>query len=418
MTRTGGNRAGVEDAAQRAPLMALPDYRRLWTVGAIIGVVRWLETLAVALFVLAETGSAFLVTMMTLLRLLPMGLFGAHLGALADRVERRTCLAVIVGIGGLGSAGLGLLAWGGVLQVWQIGVVCFLSGFSWAADNPVRRMMLGQVVGTERMGRAMSIDVGTNNASRMVGPSIGGLVFATIGIAGAFGLSALLQAIAFAATLRIRARSGITAAPHGEGMLARISEGFALARRDPRLRGTLWVTIVFNVWGWPFTALVPVLARQQLGLGAEATGLLSSMDGAGAFLGAMILGVIARPAQYARWYIAGVTTYLVLLILFALAPTPALAGLALLVNGAGQAGFAVMQATLVYLAAPPEMRSRVLGLLTVCIGLGPIGFLHVGVLAELFGARIACIITGLEGLLALALTWRVWRPILEETPRR
>ena len=63
-------------------------------------------------------------------------------------------------------------------------------------------------------------------------------------------------------------------------------------------------------------------------------------------------------------------------------------------------------------AAPPEMRSRVLGVLTVCIGLGPIGFLHLGVLAELFGARVACIITGLEGLLVLVLTWRVWRPIL------
>jgi MFS family permease len=268
------------------------------------------------------------------------------------------------------------------------------------------------------MGRAMSIDVGTNNASRMVGPSLGGLVFALVGVAGAFGLAAVLQALALATTLRIRARSGAMAAAHGEGMLARISEGLALARRDPRLRGTLWVTIVFNIWGWPFTALVPVVARQHLGLGAEATGLISSMEGAGAFLGAMVLGVIARPAHYARWYMAGVTAYLGFVVLFALAPAALPAGAALLLNGMGQAGFSVMQATLVYLAAPPEMRSRVLGVLTVCIGLGPIGFLHVGVLAELFGARLACIITGAEGLLVLALTWRLWRPILTEETRR
>lgn len=401
----------------RAPLMALPDYRRLWTVGAIIGVVRWLETLAVALYLLAATGSAFLVTMMTLLRLLPMGLFGAHLGALADRVERRTCLAVIVGAGALGSGALAVLAWAGALAPWHIAIACFVSGFSWAADNPVRRMMLGAVAGTERMGRAMSIDVGTNNASRMVGPSLGGVVFAGVGVAGTFGLSALLQAAALVATLRIRTRSGTATASHGESMLARISEGFALAWRDPRLRGTLWVTIVFNVWGWPFTALVPVVAQQHLGLGAEGTGLLSSMDGAGAFLGALALGIVARPAHFARWYMAGVTLYLVFVILFALAPGSVPAGLALLVNGAGQAGFAVMQATLVYLAAPAEMRSRVLGLLTVCIGLGPIGFLHVGVLAELFGARAACIITGVEGLIALALTWQRWRPILTEETR-
>jgi MFS family permease len=302
--------------------------------------------------------------------------------------------------------------------VWQIAVASFVSGFSWAADNPVRRMMLGQVVGTERMGRAMSMDVGTNNASRMVGPGLGGVVFAAVGVAGAFGLAALLQALALLTTLRIRARSGVTAAPPGEGMLARVSEGVALAWRDPRLRGTLWVTIVFNVWGWPFTALVPVVARQHLGLGAEGTGLLSSMDGAGAFLGALALGLVARPAHYARWYLSGITLYLVFVVLFALAPGALPAGLALLVNGTGQAAFAVMQATLVYMAAPPELRSRVLGVLTVCIGLGPLGFLHLGLLAELFGARMACIITGVEGLAVLALTWRLWRPILMEDTRR
>lgn len=406
-----------ESGRPRRWLLAEPDYRRLWLAGAIIAVVRGLETLAVALFVLEATGSAFLVTLMTLLRLLPMGLFGAPLGVLADRVERHLLLILVLAAGALASAGMAVLAWRGVLEVWHVALACFVSGFAWASDNPIRRMLLGQVVGADRMGRAMSMDVATSNACRMIGPSLGGLVFALAGVAGAFGLAALLQLVAIAAALRIRARGGTTVAAPGEGVLARISAGVALAWRDRRLRGTLWVTIVFNVWGWPFTALVPVVAQQHLGLGAEGTGLLSSMDGAGSFLGALLLGVIARPAHYARWYVAGVTAYLGFIILFALAPASVPAGAALLANGMGQAGFAVMQATLVYLAAPPEMRSRVLGVLTVCIGLGPLGFLHLGLLAELFGARLACIITGAEGLLILALTWRIWRPILREDPR-
>jgi len=405
------------DARAAPPLLALPDYRRLWLVGLSLAIVRGLETLAVALFVLQATGSAFLVTMMTLLRLLPMGLFGAPLGALAERVERRSLLVAIAAAGALASAALAVLAWQGALAVWQVAMGCFVSGFAWASDNPVRRMMLGQVVGADRMGRAMSMDVATSNASRVVGPALGGLVFALVGIAGAFALAALLQLAAVAAALAIGLRAGPGAAPR-EGALARISDGIALAWRDARLRGILWVTIVFNVWGWPFTALVPVVAQQHLGLGAEATGALSSLDGAGSFLGALILGVVARPGHYARWYLAGVTLYLALVVVFALTPTAPLAGAALLVNGMGQAGFAVMQATLVYLAAPPEMRARVLGVLTVCIGLGPIGFLHLGVLAELFGARAACIITGVEGLLVLAFTWRVWRPVLLEENRQ
>ena len=85
-----------------------------------------------------------------------------------------------------------------------------------------------------------------------------------------------------------------------------------------------------------------------------------------------------------------------------------MAGAVLLLNGLGASGFSVMQATLVYLAAPPELRSRVLGILSVCIGLGPIGFVHIGLLAEAVGPRAACVVSALEGLAALALTRRWW----------
>ena len=78
---------------------------------------------------------------------------------------------------------------------------------------------------------------------------------------------------------------------------------------------------------------------------------------------------------------AGVIVYLLMLPVFALAPYPLLAGAVLLVTGLANAGFSIMQATLVYLAAPPEMRSRIFGVLSVCIGVGMIGFIHLGLLA-------------------------------------
>ena len=79
---------------------------------------------------------------------------------------------------------------------------------------------------------------------------------------------------------------------------------------------------------------------------------------------------MAKPAIFARLYIGGVFVYLLMLPVFALAPYPLLAGTVLLVTGLANAGFSIMQATLVYLAAPPEMRSRIYGVLSVCIGVG------------------------------------------------
>ena len=100
---------------------------------------------------------------------------------------------------------------------------------------------------------------------------------------------------------------------------------------------------------------------------------------------------------------------MVMLIVFALVPNVPIAGAALLLTGVSNAGFSVMQATLIYLAAPPEMRGRMYGVLSVCIGSGPIGFLALGVLADLIGASTATALSGVVGLFALAATWPWWR---------
>lgn len=390
---------------------AFGDFRRLWGIGLVVFMVRWLEMLAVSIFVWQATGSAFLVAMMGMLRILPMGLFGAPLGVLAERVQPRTALIAIVLVSLLTSAALAALAFAGHLAVWHLALASFVNGIAWAADNPVRRMLIGQVVGPAGMGQAMSFDVGSNNASRMLGPTVSGLLFAAVGIEGSFVVSVALYLLALLAAVTLRYRSA-TLAPTGEGVLARMGEGLQAVRRSPRLRGTLVVTILFNIFGWPFTSLVPVVAQDRYGLGPEATGLLASMDGVGAFAGALLMAALARPAWYARLYLGGLTLYLLMVTGFAVAPNATVAGGALLLVGFGQSGFSIMQATLVYLLAPAEVRMRVLGLLSVCIGLGPIGFLALGLAADALGATMACALTGIAGLLALALCWPLWRAIL------
>lgn len=391
-------------------LFAIADFRRLWLTGLTVFVVRWLELLVFAVFAYRQTGSPFVVAMLTMLRLLPMGLFGAFVGAWAERVERRRAMVLIV-LGMLASsATLAVLAWTGHLQVWHLGVAAFVNGIGWATDNPVRRLMVGEVVGTERMGLAMSVDVGTNNASRLLGPILGGVLLAHLGIGGCFALSVALYLVALGASLGLRYRNAVN--PTGGGdLLAPVGAGIAMAWRDKRLLGTLVVTVVYNLFGWPFTSMVPVIAQDHLHLSTEGIGLFGGLDGVGAFFGAVAIGMVVRPRWYGRAYVGGCAVYLGMVSLFALAPHPLLAGAALVSLGIGGAGFSIMQATLVYLAAPVEMRSRALGVLSVCIGLGPIGFFNLGLMADAMGARWATVTTGAEGLVALALTWPLWRRI-------
>ncbi len=399
------------DKGQGRGVLAVPDFRRLLLVGLAVSVARWLEMLVVGIVVFQVTGSALLVAAMTLLRMAPMGLFGALLGVLADRVPRRRSLVAVLALQGIALGAISALAFAGALEVWHLAIACFCGGLGWATDNPVRRMMIGESVGAARMGRAMSFDVLGNNASRIAGPAVGGTVLATLGAGEAFGLAALLYLLAVLIALGLGVGAS-PAPPRGVSVLGEMRDSLKLGMQLPRLRAVLVVTIVFNLFAWPCTSMIPVIGQAALGLGAEGVGVLASMDGVGALLGALMIGLLGRPDRYPLIYVGGTTIYLAMMIAFALAPDPKLAGLALLLTGIGGAGFATMQATLTYLVVPPEQRGRSLGVLSTAIGTGLLGFLQIGILAEWLGAPAATALVGTQGLVALAATWRLWRPML------
>ena len=238
-------------------IIEAPDFWRLWYVGLIVATVRWLETVVVGIVVYQRTDSAFLVSMMTMLRLLPMGLFGVFLGALAERFDRGRTLFMVVLLMSATSAVLAVLDLAGQLEVWHLAVASFINGCGWATDNPVRRVMMGEVVGREKVGTAMSLDVGASNATRMIGPALGGFLLAGTGIRGAFILSVLMYGTALCAILTIRSR--IPRAAGSGAVLARIGEGLALVRGDRRLIGVLVVTVIYNLFAWPFTSVIPAL---------------------------------------------------------------------------------------------------------------------------------------------------------------
>jgi MFS family permease len=412
----GWLRAPLPDPNQPSRLIREPDFWRLWFVGLVMFVVRWIDTIVIAVFVYQSTGSAFLVALVTMLRMLPMGLFGVLFGSLADKFERRTSLIFLVLVSLLMSVILTLLAYTGLLTVWHLAVASFINGVAWAADQPVRRIMIGDVVGMERVNTAMSIDAGSNIASRMAGPTAGGIILAAAGIHGAFLLDVILYLFSLAAVFGITYRNRV-APPATANLLASLSEGLQLVRRNERLRGILVITLIFNLFAWPFTSMIPVIGQDNLHLAADGIGMLAGVEGVGAFCGALAIGFLSMPKHYPYIYVGGTILYLSVMCLYALAPDPLWAGAALLAVGLGGAGFAILQSTLVYLSVGAEMRGRALGVLVTCIGIGPLGFVVIGLLAEALGATRATIITAAIGLTALVATQRHWRIMWREQPK-
>ena len=397
----------------RRLLLGNPRFLVVWVVGCLTGVVRWLQLLVLGLYTYRITESPLLVSMVPMLWMLPLALCGPFVGVVADRVSRKVLLVGSLVLVLAVSVAMAVAASAAVLGFPYVAAASVLCGIFWATDMPVRRRLLGDLAGSD-LAAAMSLDAATSNATRMAGPVLGGVVLQTFGLAGVFALSAAAFAVCLAA-IALTPVPGAAVRAQSAHFVRELVSGIRFVAGDARLRWVFGITIVFNIFGFPFTSMIPVIGSGRLGLDPAMVGLLGSAEGVGAFIGAVVLAIAVRPGGFAPVYLWGTTAYLALIgclgVVSLAAGGPVLSFLAaagvLLAIGLAGACFSAMQGTLSYLNAPPEYRSRVLGVLTLCIGTGPIGFLHVGWLAETFGAPVALTVIGTEGLLALLVLWAI-----------
>ncbi len=411
-------------------LLRDPVYLRAWLVGGFSGIARWLEMLVFGVFAFELTGSPFLVALLIILRLTPLVAFGSLVGALADRLPPRSLLLASLLVATLISAMLVLLFALDVARYWHLAFATLVSGMAWTTDMTVRRRILGDAAGQDRIAQGMSLDSATNNATRMLGPLLGGFLYQWLGASGAFALSTCLYALCVALLLGVPAN--VSTAARGRGatkVLGDLLEAFAFVARDRDVSRILLVTVVFNIWGFPFVSMIPVIGSDDLALSAGWIGGLAALEGGGAFLGALTIAVAVRRVNFRGLYYFGTLSYLLLVFTAGwMAEAPSMAAVLFCVGLAG-ACFTTMQSTLIYSAAPAEMRGRMFGILVLCIGTGMIGFANIGLMGEWFGGTAAIRIVAAEGLIPLLLLgfgWpQLWRragarvqPSAETDPRR
>ncbi|MEY4268749.1 MAG: hypothetical protein RIS90_3284 [Pseudomonadota bacterium] len=395
------------------PIHHDPQLQRLWAVGMLMSMIRWIEILAFAVFTYDQTKSALWVASLMMLRLLPLSLFGLALGALASHMSRRRLL--IVTHAGLFATCLLLLIVSafGAIEVWHLAVASFVNGITWAGDMPLRRALMGDLAGHGRMAQAMSLDAVFSNACRLIGPGLGGLLLAQGGLQAVLLCATLLYLPVLLALFGLADPSPAQDADKRPTIRELLLRGLNAARESRPLQATLWITVLFNLFGWPVLSMIPVIGRDQLHLDAQGVGLLASLDGIGSLLGALALTSIARHLRHGPVYVGAVLLFLVLQVAFAWSHHVLLTGAILFAIGVAQAGFAVMQPTLVYTSATADRRSDAMGLMTMCIGVAPLGFLAIGWLAERLGAPVAALTCSVSGLVAVALTWPLCRTCLE-----
>jgi MFS family permease len=383
-------------------VLANPGFRRVWATGALASAMRWLDLLVLGVFVFDLTGSAFKVALLFFFRMAPRLLLALPLGTLSDRVSRQRMLVVTFVALAVISAALGALVLSGRVEYWHLLICTFLTGIFWTTEFPVRRAMIGDVVPRELVGRAFAIDIGTSAVARMVGPLTGGALLQAIGAEAAFFTQAVVFVLATLVIASLRYTPPTRVGPPASAM-AEMFEGLRYVRARQLLVGGILVSLLMNLFGFPYTAMVPVIGKETLGAAPLGVGLLQSAEGLGALIGAVLIATLASTHVYARLYVLGTGLFLAIVVVFSGSTTYALSVVLLFVAGFGMAAYTAMQVTLMVAGSAPEMRGRVMGAVSLSLGGNPIGALNVGILAGMFGAPIATAIMGVEGLAALAL---------------
>jgi MFS family permease len=387
-------------------LLANATFLRLWSIGGCVNAMRWFEVLAAALFTLDATGSDLAVAVVSAARTMPMLLLGAFAGVVTESVNRKHVLLIGQTLTAMASATVAVLGALGLAEPWHVACAALVAGTVWSTEMATRRRMVGECVPGAMVSRALALDTTSNSFTRLIGPVIAGTIYQFAGIAGAFAFSACVYALAAALVAGLPYRQEVRKLVLGN-VPRDLAEGLSFARRHVIITGVLGVTIAMNLLGFPYSALAAPLGKEVFHVSPLLIGVLAAAEAFGAFLGGLRLARGDPPGSGRPLMVGGSLLFLACVALMPQSPFFWLACGLLTLGGFGSAAFANMQTSLIITHAPPQIRSRLMGLLTVCIGMGPLGILLVGFLAESFGLRHAIDMMSLTGFVAVA--WVGWR---------
>jgi MFS family permease len=375
---------------------------RLFFGGQSISLVgTWITRVATSWLVFRLTGSLFLLGAVGFAGQIPMLLLAPFTGVLVDRWDRHRLLVVTQVLSMLQSLALALLVFSDRITVAWIIVLQVAQGVINTFDTPCRQAFVIEMVEDRAdLPNAIALNSSMVNASRIIGPSVGGLVIAAVGEGWCFMADAIsyLAVIASLLAMTVRPRER---PPREKNALGELADGFRYVSRFLPVRSALTLLALISLLGMPYSVLMPAIATNQLHGGANTLGFLMTASGVGALAGALYLAARRTVLGLGRAMYMAAMVFGVGLVLFSLSHVLWLSLLILPVVGAGMMITMASTNTIVQTIVEEHLRGRVMAFYTMAfLGTAPIGSLLAGVVAEHIGSDATILAGGLGCVLA------------------
>lgn len=314
----------------------------------------------------------------------PRLLIGALGGAIADRFERRRVLMITQSLAMAQAFVYWIAVYFKFIVFWHIAVLAFFLGAVNTVNQTARQSMVNDLVPKEELLNAIGLQSSVFNLSRILGPSIGGVIIALIGIAGCFFVNAL-SFLGLLWNLHLMELPPWKGRIGEQGMWHEIKEGYVYLRSNRRLFSIVALSYVVALVGAPYNRFIPMFATNILHVGPTGFGLLMAAPGIGATVSALTLASLGNRRPGIFWICSCVLGFALFLGLFAFSQSfPISLGLLALVGFCFIAGRASSN-TAIQVDTPPNLLGRVLSLFFMDRGLWSIGGLLIGGAASIVG---------------------------------
>jgi len=382
------------------------DFRLFWS-GQIVSLVgTWMQSVAQGWLMHRLTDSAWMLGLLGFAQFLPVMLFSLPAGVVADRVDKRRLILTTQTCALIQATALAAIVSAGTVRPWMIIALALVFGTINAFDLPARQSFLIEMVGKEDLPNAIALNSAAFNSARVLGPALAGLIVATAGEGPCFWINAGSYLVVIAMLLRMGRGS-----PAAEGAAdggATLAEGVRYTLGVPPIRNLLILLGVTAGLGFQYMVLLPVYARDLLGAGPRAYGLLVTAFGIGSLASAVRM--TGRQDRWAlrRNLLTGLITAGIGMAVFAWSRSLPLSFAMGVAAGFGLILYVASTNTLLQLTTENRLRGRVMSLYTLMfIGTAPIGAIASGWIAQRWGAPVATTASSL--VLLGGAGWVAWR---------
>jgi MFS family permease len=397
------------------------NYRLLWGTNISMYVSRWMQMTTLSWFVLDQTNSPFSVGLVGFFGMVPFLVLGIFGGFLADKLNRKKLIVVTQFLNLAAATVMSLLFIYGSVEYWYAYIAIIIPGLGWSLDMPSRRSLIMDMMGSRGITNGVALDSVGMHVSKMVGPALAGAMIAIVGVGGSYVMLTLFMTVGCLMITKVsQSKSRIDVAIDRDDRVrvsqiyANLTEGFKYAFTNQTISAVIVITILMNLLLFPYMQMVTVVSKEILNVGPLLMGVLMASDGLGALTGSIGIASQSRMKYHGRIYLYGSLLSLVALFLFSNSSWYFLSLPLLLFLGIGTSGFGTMQSTIVLLVSKAELRGRVLGVVTIAIGAGPIGSLIIGAISEWIGASYALMINSVIGFLLVAIAGLLMPSIREK----